>query len=75
MQLLWSNGRTSWVEEKNLPKKIVEIMEREGSYQVKTNEIKEFGQRRGLLEVLSGDGDEAKVMERLVYRVSCLKVD
>jgi hypothetical protein len=51
------------------------IMEREGSYQVKTNEIKEFGQRRSLLEVLSGDGDEAKVMERLVYRVSCLKVD
>ncbi len=69
MQLLWSDGRESWVKETNLPSAVLEVLEKKGSYEVKTRSVEEFGQKRSLLEVASEGkiGKQAKIMERLVF--------
>ncbi len=50
-----------------MPRRILEVIEKNGSYEVKTRSVEEFGQKRSLLEVGSEEkrGKEAKVMERL----------
>jgi hypothetical protein len=69
LQLLWSDGRESWVKETNLPSAVLEVLEKKGSYEVKTRSVEEFGQKRSLLEVASEGkiGKQAKIMERLVF--------
>ncbi len=69
MQLLWSDGRESWVKETNLPSAVLEVLEKKGSYEVKTRSVEEFGQKRSLLKVASEGkiGKQAKIMERLVF--------
>ncbi len=69
MQLLWSDGRESWIKETNLPSAVLEVLEKKGSYEVKTRSVEEFGQKRSLLEVPSEGkiGKQAKIMERLVF--------
>jgi hypothetical protein len=67
LQILWSDGRESWVKESNLPKAIVEIIKKGGSYEVKTSMVKEFGQKRSLLEIRTPEdhgADKARVMKR-----------
>ena len=67
--MLWSDGRESWVKETNLPSAVLEVLEKKGSYEVKTRSVEEFGQKRSLLEVASEGkiGKQAKIMERLVF--------
>jgi hypothetical protein len=67
--LLWSDGRESWVKETNLPSAVLEVLEKKGSYEVKTRSVEEFGKKRSLLQVPSEGkiGKQAKIMERLVF--------
>ncbi len=67
---LWSDGRESWVKESNVPKAILEIIKKGGSYEVKTSMVKEFGQKRSLLEIRTpedqGDSNEKVIITSII---------
>ncbi len=64
--MLWSDGHESWVKETNLPSAVFEIVEKKGSYEVNTQSVEEFGQKRSLLELRSEGkiGKEAELIGR-----------
>lgn len=45
-QVLWADGRKSWVKETNLPKKVQELIKKEQEYLQSALPHTEFGQRR-----------------------------
>ena len=68
LQLLWCDGRQSWVKETNLPKRILEIVKKGGRYELNTSSVDKFGQKRTELKLKNEEEVECgpKVMQRQV---------
>lgn len=51
-EVLWSDGRKSWLRNVHLPKKVEEIVQAQKDYTLQLSNVVEFGQRRRELQVL-----------------------
>ena len=56
-QVLWSDGRRSWLKESSMPKKVVDLHKAGKRLQQKPVLINEFGQTREELQLNSDSGD------------------
>ena len=56
-QVLWSDGRISWLKESNMPKKVLDLHKAGNWIQQKPVLLNEFGQRHEELQ-LNNDSDE-----------------
>ncbi|XP_044181754.1 uncharacterized protein LOC114956987, partial [Acropora millepora] len=57
-EVLWSDGRKSWLRDVHLPKKVEEIVHSQKDYTLHLLDVVEFGQRRSELQLLTGKRTE-----------------